>query len=143
MQAFKAERGESIVKGALTLAGSDARIGTIGWCFGGGLSLQAALTAGSQVVGCVMYYGMPEENVEKLKTLNTDVLNIWPTKDQWINKNVMDKFENNMQSAGKELTVKAYDAGHGFANPSNPAAYNEVATRDANKHVLEYFKSKF
>ena len=143
MQEFKAVRGESIVKGALSLAGTDARIGTIGWCFGGGLSLQAALIAGPQTVGCVMYYGMPEENVEKLKALNSDVLNIWPTQDQWINKAVMDKFENNMKTAGKALTVKAYDAGHGFANPSNPTAYDEEAYNDATKHMLAYFKSKF
>ena len=90
-----------------------------------------------------MYYGMPEENVEKLKALNSDVLNIWPTQDQWINKAVMDKFENNMKTAGKALTVKAYDAGHGFANPSNPTAYDEEAYNDATKHMLAYFKSKF
>lgn len=143
MQEFKPERGESIVKGAMAFAGTDARIGTIGWCFGGGLSLQAALIAGPQAVGCVMYYGMPEEDVEKLKKLNSDVLNIWPTQDQWINKEVMDKFEKNMNAAGKQLTVKAYNAGHGFANPSNPASYNKEATDDANKRTLEYFKSRF
>ncbi len=143
MQAFKTERGESIIRGAMSLAGTDARIGTIGWCFGGGLSLQAALIAGPQTAGCVMYYGMPEENVDKLKKLNSDVLNIWPTQDQWINKEVMEKFESNMKGAGKSLTVKAYDAGHGFANPSNPTSYNEVATKDANSHMLAYFKSKF
>lgn len=143
MQEFNATRGESIVNGALALAGTNARIGTIGWCFGGGLSLQAALTAGPQTVGCVMYYGMPEEDVVKLKKLNSDVLNIWPTQDQWINKEVMEKFEKNMNAAGKQLTVKAYDAGHGFANPSNPTSYNKEATDDANKHTIEYFKSKF
>ena len=44
---------------------------------------------------------------------------------------------------GKNLTVKSYDAGHGFANPSNPTAYNAEATSDANRHMITYFKSKF
>lgn len=142
MQEFKKERGDAIIKGALAYAGKEAKIGTVGWCFGGGLSLQAALLGGEQTVGCVMFYGMPENDVERLKKLNSDVLNIWPTKDQWINKEVMDKFKANMEAAGKKLTVHAYDADHAFANPSNPV-YDEEAYKDSRAKTLAYFKSKF
>ncbi|HRW98971.1 MAG TPA: dienelactone hydrolase family protein [Cyclobacteriaceae bacterium] len=142
MQAFKQERGDAIVKGALNYVGGKAKVGTVGWCFGGGQSLQAALTAGKQTVACVMYYGMPEEDVSRLKNLNSDVLNIWATQDQWINKDVMDKFEKNMAEAGKKLTIESYDADHGFANPSN-AIYNEKAYMDAKAKTIKYFKSKF
>jgi carboxymethylenebutenolidase len=54
--------------------GNKAKVFTIGWCFGGGWSLQTALLGGNQVVGCVMYYGMPEADVNKLKTLHCDVI---------------------------------------------------------------------
>jgi carboxymethylenebutenolidase len=141
MSEFKQERGDAIVKGAITYAGKDAKIGTVGWCFGGGQSLQAALNAGKQAAACVMYYGMPEENVERLKKLNCDVLNIWPTQDQWINVNVIDKFDSNMKAAGKNLTVKSYDADHAFANPSNPK-FNKEFTADAYKNTLEFFKAR-
>jgi len=141
MGEFKADRGVAIFKGALSYVGKSAKIGTIGWCFGGGLSLQASLAAGKQAVATVMYYGMPEEDVTKLKTLNSDVLNIWPKQDKWINKDVMDKFEANMKAAGKKLTVKAYDADHAFANPSNPK-FSEEFTADAHKHTLEFFKAR-
>jgi carboxymethylenebutenolidase len=143
MQDFKQERGDAIVKGALAFAGPKAKIGTIGWCFGGGQSLLAALVSAKQSVASVMYYGMPVEDVEKLKTLNCDVLNIWPTQDQWINKAMMDKFEANMKAAGKSLTIKAYDANHGFANPSNPMGnYVETAAKDAYKNTLDFFKAR-
>lgn len=141
MGGFKQDRGNAIVQGALSYAGKNAKIGTVGWCFGGGQSIQAALTVGKQAAACVMYYGMPEENVDRLKTLNCDVLNIWPTQDQWINKAVMDKFEINMRAAGKNLTVKSYDADHAFANPSNPK-HNKEFTADANKHTVEFFKAR-
>ncbi|HZY81085.1 MAG TPA: dienelactone hydrolase family protein [Cyclobacteriaceae bacterium] len=143
MQQFKEERGMAIMKGALAYVGPKARIGTIGWCFGGGLSLLASIAAEKQGVACVMYYGMPTEDVEKLKKLNTDVLNIWPTKDQRINKEVMDKFAANMEKAGKKLTIKSYDADHAFANPSNAKGYNEAAAKDAWSHTVEYFKARF
>lgn len=142
MQAFKQDRGDAIVKGAMAYVGKGAKIGTVGWCFGGGQSLQAALTAGKQTVGCVMYYGMPEEDVNKLENLNSDVLNIWATKDQWINKGVMEKFDANMKAAGKKLTVYSYDADHGFANPSN-AIFDEAAYKDSRTKTITYFNDKF
>lgn len=141
MGEFKQDRGNAIVRGAIAYVGKDAKIGTVGWCFGGGQSLQAALVANKQAAACVMYYGMPEENVNRLKTLNCDVLNIWPTQDQWINKAVMDKFEANMKAAGKNLTIKSYDADHAFANPSNPKHHKEF-TVDANQATVEFFKAK-
>jgi carboxymethylenebutenolidase len=143
MQQFKEDRGMLIIAGAIAYAGPKARIGTIGWCFGGGLSLLASVAAEKQGVACVMYYGMPTDDVEKLRKLNTDVLNIWPTKDQRINKEVMDKFAANMESAGKKLTIKSYEADHAFANPSNARGYNEAAAKDAWSHTIEYFKARF
>jgi carboxymethylenebutenolidase len=141
MGEFKQERGNAIVNGALAFVGKAAKVGTIGWCFGGGQSIQAALTSGTQAVACVMYYGMPEENVDRLKKLNCDVLNIWPTQDRWINKEMMDKFQNNMNTAGKKLTIKPYDADHAFANPSNPKHSKEF-TADAYQHTLAFFKER-
>jgi carboxymethylenebutenolidase len=143
MQEFKQERGNNIVKGALEYAGKNAKVGTVGWCFGGGQSMQAALTAGSQAVACVIYYGMPEDNLDRLKTLHCDVLDIYGTKDKWINADVTKKFEENMAAAGKKLTVKSYDADHGFANPSNPMGhFKEEATKDAYANTLAFFKAR-
>ncbi len=143
MQEFKQERGTGIVKGALAFVGPNAKISTVGWCFGGGQSMQAALTVGKQAAACVIYYGMPEENVERLKTLNCDVLDIWGTQDGWINAGVAKKFEENMKAAGKTLTLKSYNADHGFANPSNPQGhFNEAAFKDAYRITIEFFKEK-
>ncbi len=141
MGEFKQDRGDAIVKGALAYAGPNAKIGTIGWCFGGGQSMQAALNAGKQAAACVIYYGMPEENLDRLKALNCDVLDIFATQDQWINKDVTSKFEKNMAAAGKKLTVKPYDADHAFANPSN-AKHNKEATADAYKNSVDFFKAR-
>lgn len=141
MQQFKQERGNAIVLGALKFAGNDAKVGTIGWCFGGGQSLQASLTLGDNAVACVIYYGMPEEDVERLKTLQTDVLGIFASREQYITPEIVQKFQANMEKAGKDLTVKNYDAEHGFANPSN-SIYDKASTEDAYKHVLAFFRAR-
>jgi carboxymethylenebutenolidase len=141
MGEFKQDRGTVIVKGAIAYVGKQAKIGTVGWCFGGGQSMQAALTAEKQAAACVIYYGMPETDVNRLKNLNCDVLNIWPTQDKWINKDVTTKFEAAMKAAGKKVTTKSYDADHAFANPSNPK-HNQQFTADAYKHTVEFFKAR-
>ncbi len=141
MNSLKTERGEAIIKGVLTYVGSKANIATIGWCFGGGWSLQASILAGKQGKACVMYYGMPEEKQEKLKELNAPVLFVFAEKDQWINKDVVGKFETNMKTANKTLEVKKYDADHAFANPSNPK-YNKEFADNAMKNAISFIKKE-
>ncbi len=141
MQLFKQERGNAIVLGALDFAGKNAKVGTVGWCFGGGQSLQAALTLGDNAKACVIYYGMPEDDVERLKTLKTDVLGIFASREKYITPEIVQKFEANMKSINKPVTIRNYDAEHGFANPSNPA-HDKVASEDAYKHVLAFFRAR-
>ncbi|HEY8783650.1 MAG TPA: dienelactone hydrolase family protein [Mucilaginibacter sp.] len=141
MQTVKDDRADAIIKGAIAYAGPNARIATIGWCFGGGWSLQTALLAGKQAIACVMYYGMPEQDINKLKTLHCDVLGNFASKDGWINPKVVAKFEADMKTAGKKITVHEFDANHGFANPSNPD-YNSKATEEAYKYTMEFLKRR-
>jgi carboxymethylenebutenolidase len=141
MQAVKTERAQAIIKGAQLYAGPKAQFASVGWCFGGGWSLQSALLGGKQAVGCVMYYGMPEKDVAKLKALNCDVLGLFAEQDKWINPEVVKQFEKDMAAAGKKVTVKEYPADHAFANPSNPK-YNKELANDAHQKALAYLKAR-
>ena len=141
MQAVKDDRAEAIIKGAIAYVGPKAHIATLGWCFGGGWSLQASLLAGNQAAACVMYYGMPEQDVNKLKTLHTDVLGNFGNLDQWINPKVVAKFADDMKAAGKKLYLHQYDANHAFANPSSPAS-NPAAAADAYKNTIAFYKAR-
>ena len=139
MAALKEERAKAIIQGAIKLTGKKATIATIGWCMGGGWSLQASMMAGAQGVGCVMYYGMPEKDVEKLKTMDADVLGIFAAKDKWITPELVQQFQKDMETAGKALTVSNFDNDHAFANPSNPG-YDKEATLKAYKQALSFLK---
>ncbi|GAA4355507.1 dienelactone hydrolase family protein [Hymenobacter saemangeumensis] len=142
MQAVNTERAQAIIKGAQAYAGPKAQFASVGWCFGGGWSLQAALLGGKQTVGCVMYYGMPEKDVNRLKTLNSDVLGIFASQEKWISPEVVAQFQKDMAAAGKKLTVRSYDADHAFANPSNPK-YNKEFAADAHKLAVKYLRDRF
>jgi carboxymethylenebutenolidase len=98
--------------------------------------------AGSNMKGCIIYYGMPETDSEKLKQLNGPVLGFFAKKDAWITPEVVQKFESQMKGLGKSITIESYDADHAFANPSNPK-YNKEASAQAYKLEIEFLKKNF
>ncbi len=141
MQSVKNERAFSIIKGAKAYAGEDASFATIGWCFGGGWSLQAAIELGKKANACVMFYGMPEEDHERLKKIESPVFAIFAEKDGWITPEVAAKFEANMTGLNKKVKTKSFNADHGFANPSNPV-YNSEAAKEAKAEALAFLKKE-
>jgi carboxymethylenebutenolidase len=140
MRSANMDRMLNIIKGAIKYTGSNTSIYTLGWCFGGMWSLQTTILAGTQSKGCVMYYGRPESNIEKLKSINCDVIGFFGKKDQSPSQAMVDEFEKNMKAVGKNLNRNDYDAGHGFANPSNPS-FVESARDDAYAKSIAFLKS--
>ena len=140
MRGADMKRMTAIIQGAIKHAGSKANIYSVGWCFGGMWSLQTAILAGPQAKGSVMYYGRPETNMEKLKSIQCDIIGFFGNKDQAPSPAMVDEFEKNMKEAGKNLAVNRYDAGHGFANPSNPS-FNAAAKADAYTKAIAFLKS--
>ncbi len=132
----------AVIGGAMDMVGQEAEVATIGWCFGGGWSMQTALELGNQAVGCVIYYGMPEQDVDRLANLETDVLGIFASKDEWINEEVVQTFKMNMESAGKNLTYEVFDAHHAFANPSRDV-FDEESAKVANQMAVGFLLKSY
>jgi len=133
-------RMTAILQGAIKYAGSNASIYSVGWCFGGMWSLQTAILAGPQAKGTVMYYGRPETNMDKLKSIQCDVIGFFGNLDQSPSPSMVNDFEKNMKEAGKNFAVNRYEAGHGFANPSNPT-FNAAAKEDAYAKAIAFLKA--
>jgi carboxymethylenebutenolidase len=113
------------------------RIATIGWCFGGGWSLNASIAA--PVEATVVYYGRVNRAAEDLKTLKGPVLGHFATRDKWINQEMVGGFEKAMREAGKRVTSHWYEADHAFANPTS-ARYDEDDAKQAWQRTLAFFK---
>ncbi|MCS7035090.1 MAG: dienelactone hydrolase family protein [Saprospiraceae bacterium] len=139
MQGCLPERAERIIRGAAAFLGEQADFRTLGWCFGGGWSLKAALLLGERAKGCVVYYGMPERDAERLKALRTDVLFVHAKRDRWITDEVVASFADSMRAASKTLHLREYDADHAFANPTGQR-YHEPSAQEARAATLEYLR---
>lgn len=133
-------RVATIIKAAITQAGQDAGIYSVGWCFGGMWSLQTAILAGKQAKGTIMFYGRPETDIEKLKTIQCDVLGFFGNLDKSPSPEMVNAFEKSMADIGKPLVTHKYEAGHGFANPSNPR-HDANATADSYSKAIAFLKT--
>ena len=140
MRSVDQKRLKAIIEGAIGHAGPDASIYSVGWCFGGMWSLQTAIIAGEKAKGAVMFYGRPETDVERLKSIRCDVIGFFGNLDSSPSPAMVDTFEENMRTAGRNLTVHRYEAGHGFANPSNPR-FNRETTQDSYTKAIAFLKS--
>jgi len=113
------------------------KVATIGWCFGGGWSLNASLA--SPVDATIVYYGRVNKTAEELSTLKGPVLGHFATQDNWINRQMVSGFESAMDVAGKSYTSYWYDAQHAFANPTS-ARYDAGDAALAWQRTLDFLK---
>lgn len=113
------------------------RIGTIGWCFGGGLSLRMALLV-PEVDAAVVYYGFVPTDPGALKPLKAPLLGLFGGADSSIPVSDVHKFESTLKALGKDAEIHIYDgAGHAFANPSG-GNYKPDAAADAWKRSIAF-----
>ena len=113
------------------------RRGVIGWCFGGGWSLQHAI-AHADLDAAVIYYGRLETDPKVLAKIEAPVLGVFGNQDKGIPPEAVDAFAKAMKDAGESLELRRYDAPHAFANPSSEN-YDTKAAEEAWTEVRAFF----
>ena len=121
-----------------THARGNGKVATIGWCFGGGWSLNASLA--EPVDATIIYYGNVKKSADQVTSLKGPVMGHFATQDRWINRDMVGGFEAAMKSAGKAFEHHWYDANHAFANPTQ-ARYDEADAKLAWKRTLAFLKA--
>jgi len=107
-----------------------ARVGVIGWCFGGGWSLQTALLLPDEIDATVMYYGRVVTDPAQLAPLRTPLLGVFAGRDRGIPIGQVREFERVLEQLGKPATIVVFeDADHAFANPSGNRFQPEAAAQ--------------
>jgi carboxymethylenebutenolidase len=113
------------------------KVATVGWCFGGGWSLNTSIA--EPVDATVIYYGRVDRPADQLARLKGPVQGHFATRDTFINGAMVDGFTAAMDQVGKSYSVYWYDADHAFANPSQ-ARYDAEDAKLAWTRTLEFFR---
>ncbi len=118
-----------------------ARVGSIGWCMGGGYSLDLAL-ADSKLKAAVINYGHLATEPQTLNKLHASVLGIFGAQDRGIPVDSVRAFEQALKQQGKTVEIKIYDdAGHAFENPNNKSGYRATDAEDAWNLTTKFLKA--
>lgn len=116
-----------------------SKIGSVGWCMGGGLSLDLAV-AEPTLAGAVIYYGHLMTEPATLAGLKAPLLGNFGGQDQGIPAASVQEFEAMAKKDGKNVDFKIYpDAGHGFASSKDPKTYRTADANDANARTDAFF----
>lgn len=113
------------------------RIGAIGFCMGGGLTLLFA-SNDQQVRAASVFYGMPPKPIDMLARA-CPVVGSYGADDPVIKSDTVQRIERTLTNANIPNDIKIYaDAGHGFFNDGR--RHREPQSQDAWQRTLAFFE---
>jgi len=133
---------KDLVKARQYLAGQNFvladKIASIGFCFGGGMSINLACE--TPLAACVVFYGNNPEPIERVQNIAGPVLGIYGAEDQRINSH-LDELVRSMAQYKKDFEMRIYPgAAHAFFNDTSPSTYREKPAHQAWEQVLHFYQ---
>ena len=126
------------------LVGLDAatgdRVGCVGYCMGGGLSLYLA-SLKSQIGACVIYYGVLPGALPDLAQVQAAVLGHYAENDQFAGPQAARALEGQLKSQGKQVEFHIYPGTeHAFFNDTRPEVHDAEASKLTWERTLAFFR---
>lgn len=119
---------------------STGKVGCTGFCWGGGMTNQVAVSS-PDLDAAVPYYGM-QPTTDQVASIKAPIMAHYAGDDARINQGIP-AFEEALKKEKKEYQIFMYEgAGHAFNNDSNPERYNEKAAKLAWSRTIAFFKEK-
>lgn len=116
------------------------KLGIVGFCMGGALSLYTA-TKNPDIGACVVFYGIHPKVKPDLPNLNAPVLGLYGERDHSVTPDMARELERQVKDLRKQIEVVIYpDADHAFFNDTRPEVYNATAATDAWRRTIEFLR---
>ncbi len=116
------------------------RVGSVGFCFGGRMSLTLGLTRPLDAV-VTFYGGGMQQLFDRIGALKAPaVLGLFGDQDVSIPAGTVQEFDSLLTRIGIEHEVIVYpNSGHAFFRDSDPSVYKPEASKDAWERVSKFF----
>jgi carboxymethylenebutenolidase len=121
-------------------ATTSEKVGVIGFCMGGALSLYTA-TKNPDIGAFVIFYGGHPNVKPDLPNLHAPVLGLYGERDRSVTPAVVRELERKLKELGKQIEVVIYPgAEHAFFNETRPEVYNAEAAADAWQRTIKFLR---
>jgi carboxymethylenebutenolidase len=120
------------------LAGLGGKVGVMGFCMGGALTIAACARVGGISCG-VPFYGIPPGQLADPAKITVPLQGHFANKDDWCTPAAVDGLEKTMKGAGHSPEIFRYDAAHAFASERSEA-YDVKSANAAWERMLEFLK---
>lgn len=115
----------------------DAKIGGVGFCFGGGMTWNLLQAGEQRLAAAVPFYGPAPESPDFSKA-KAAVYAMYGEQDERVNA-TRDRAEAALRAAGLTYEIRTFaGAGHAFFNDTGPR-YNPEAAQQAWQEMLDWF----
>jgi len=118
------------------LATSSRKVGVMGFCLGGALTIAAAARVPGVACG-VPFYGIPPAQLADPARIAIPIEGHFANTDDWCTPQLVDDFEKAMTAAGNKPSIFRYDAAHAFANETS-AAYDAASAQQAWQRTMAF-----
>ena len=145
MMALEVPEAERVIGGAVdALLANEAttgeKVGVVGFCMGGQLSLYAT-TVNPKIGACVDYYGIHPNVHPKLENLQAPVMGFFAERDEHVWPAQVSVLDMKLSELGKEHYFKTYrGCQHAFFNSDRPEVYNQEAAEDSWAVMVAFFR---
>jgi carboxymethylenebutenolidase len=123
-----------------TQAECTGKVGSVGFCFGGRMSLALGISRPLDAI-CTFYGGGMQQLFDQLGAIKCPVLGLFGDKDVSIPVGTVEQFDKLLGQFGLEHEVIVYpNSGHAFFRDSDPQVYKPEASKDAWERVTKFFE---
>jgi carboxymethylenebutenolidase len=124
--------------GELERRTADAKIGAVGFCFGGGMVWTLLASGEPRLAAAAPFYGPLPDGADFAGSRNAAVLGIYAEQDERVNA-TRDAAKAALEKAGLTHEIVTFpDAGHAFFNDTGQR-YNATAAASAYEHLIDWF----
>lgn len=118
----------------------NGKVGVVGFCLGGALTLAAARYV-QGVNAAVPFYGLPRVAASEFVTVKTPICGHYARVDRWANPAVAEEIQANVRAGGGVMELYVYDAEHAFMRSTDAATFEPESAALAWQRTVDFLRA--
>ena len=135
------DAAEQDIRGAVRhLKQASSKVGVMGFCMGGALTILSAVKVPEMDAGAC-FYGIPPASVADPATIAIPMQYHFGNRDEWWSRDAVNALENAVKGSKNTHALYRYEAQHAFMNEARPEVYDAACATLAWGRAVEFLRT--